>query len=313
MLSRARMGRFLRRLGGAALFALVLVFVGREFVRRLADFDWQAASFAPGYAAAAAAALLAANALLGVPYRHLVARLSRRLPLAFVSAVAWVSQTGKYVPGKVPSVATLVWLLYRRGVPRRAGLTAAVMVAALWVGLALIMAAPLGLWEPVRERVPPAWLWGAAAAAAGLAGLHPRVLGPVASAVLRRLGRDPLGPLPRVRDYALPAAALALYLGLNGVALWLVARAVTDVPVGLLGLFIGATALAYAAGFLSLFAPAGIGVREGVLLLVLGLVLPRGVDAAAVTAVRLLTILVEVGLAGVGLALLRRGRPDAST
>lgn len=321
MSSRTKIGRFLRRLAGGALLILVLLFVGRELVLRFGDLRWEEVSFAPGYIGAAAAALFAANGLLGIPYRQLLGHLRgapnspdrpRLLPLATVSAAVWVGQMGKYIPGKVPSVATLVWLLYRRGVPKRAGLAAAVMVSALWIGLALAMASPLWLQEPIRDRMPQAWLWGTAVAAVGLATLHPRVLRPVADFVLRRLGRDPLGPLPSVRDYLVPAAFLALYLALNGVALWLAARGVTGVTASHLGLFVSATALAYAAGFLSLFAPAGIGVREGVLLLVLGTVLPRGADAVAVTAVRLLMILVELALAGVGLVLLRRGAPPSA-
>lgn len=50
-------------------------------------------------------------------------------------------------------------------------------------------------------------------------------------------------------------------------AIWLTARAVGRVQVAQLPIFVGAGALAAVAGFLAVFTPAGLGVREGVLLL----------------------------------------------
>ena len=96
------------------------------------------------------------------------------------------------------------------------------------------------------------------------------------------------------------------------VALCRACRAFADVPLGWLPVLIAAAGLSATVGFLALFAPAGLGVREAILLVVLSGVLSE-TDAALVTvAMRLLSILVEVGLGLAGLVSLRALPPADS-
>jgi len=100
-----------------------------------------------------------------------------------------------------------------------------------------------------------------------------------------------------------PLSALVVAGGANivawvgyGVSLWLLARGLTAVPLPL-SLAIGAFAASYLMGFLALIAPAGLGVREGVFILMLDRTMGTPAAVALAVASRLLLTLTELGAA----------------
>jgi len=97
---------------------------------------------------------------------------------------------------------------------------------------------------------------------------------------------------------ALLTAAVANVMAWSGygVALWLLARGLTEVPLPL-GLAIGAFAASYLIGFLALIAPAGLGVREGVFILMLDHAVGTPAAVALAVASRLLLTVTELGAA----------------
>ena len=107
------------------------------------------------------------------------------------------------------------------------------------------------------------------------------------------------------RNYVFPLIIMFVNQILIGTSLWFLARSVTDISPILVPFFISACALASTVGFLAVFAPAGIGVREGILLIVLSPVIGGGYAAITVVAWRLLLTIVDVVLAGIGLLILR--------
>ncbi|MDP6381465.1 MAG: hypothetical protein QF662_08985, partial [Phycisphaerae bacterium] len=123
--------------------------------------------------------------------------------------------------------------------------------------------------------------------------------------LLRRFGRQPLPTSLRLRDYAVPLIVCLADRLLIGVTLWFVARSVTDISVIWMPFFISAAALAMTSGFLAVFAPAGIGVQEGIFMLILTPLLGEGSVAIVIVAMRLTQIVVEVVFAGIGTIMLR--------
>jgi hypothetical protein len=134
------------------------------------------------------------------------------------------------------------------------------------------------------------------------------VLWPPAVRRLLRLARVPaeaaLPPSPAAVAGGIAANAIA-WVG-YGAALWLLARGLLpDVKLDLPTAVTAFTA-SYLAGFLALLAPGGLGVREGLFILMLQQ--PIGIGAATVLAVasRLLLTLTEFGAAAPFLLLNRR-------
>ncbi|WP_322921831.1 lysylphosphatidylglycerol synthase domain-containing protein [Nocardioides renjunii] len=222
------------------------------------------------------------------------------------AAVFYLSQLGKYVPGSVWPVLAQVHLGARWGAPRRlmlgAGLLLLVVVTASGISVGAVLlpwASPDGLrryWWLLVLVVPLAVL------------LHPRAL----MAVLDRLSVWSGGQSleARVSGRGVGLAWLWAILGwvLLGGQLAVLMSAYGPLGVTDVAAAIGGIGLAWAAGLAFVPAPAGVGVREGVLLLALGPT--AGVDAALAVAVasRVLLVVADVVLAATGVA--RHGLRD---
>lgn len=110
---------------------------------------------------------------------------------------------------------------------------------------------------------------------------------------LARVGlRRPLGSSTLV---ALGVAQLLAWL-IYGVAHWCFARGIAPLPLSELRLVTGAVALAWIGGYLAFFAPAGLGVREGLLTLLLAPLLGAGPVLLLAGLSRLVTIAIDVAL-----------------
>jgi len=118
-----------------------------------------------------------------------------------------------------------------------------------------------------------------------------------------------ISPLEMARLFGAFALQIALYM----VGFAAVAIGVIDVPYSLLARLIGAFCLAWVGGFLALFAPAGIGVREGILITVIGGSLSPEHTALIVIAARLWAIAMDVLMAAVAVLILRWSRKSGES
>jgi hypothetical protein len=300
--------------------AALLFFVGRALVDRLVEVDWR--SLRVGWIALAAAMAVQAVALVfwAWAFYLLLSRLARPPRATTTFAVAWVSRLGRYVPGKVASVLGATWLMRSRGVGLASVLGASVLQQSLWVVLGLLSALPLTLWEPVRRAFPLAWLGCAVVGVVGVLCLHPRVFLALANRLLKRLRIEPLAMTRGVRLYAAPAVAVLAGIILAGVSLWLTALALVPIGADQLPLCIATGALSAVVGYLTLFAPAGLGVREGILLIILTPIIGPAPAAMTTVIARITQTLTEVAFGAAGAIVLWRRparaeaeRPDGPT
>lgn len=287
------------------LFAIVLLFVFRALAARLVDFTLADIELAYWFVVWALVCILFRFALSVVVRSLMLASLWHRPGWAAMCAIAWVPLIGKYVPGKFASVAGAVWMLRKYGVPGAVAAGVVFIVHGMMVVLGLVLAAPMTLWPVVYRHLPLAWLWCTLLIAVGIICLHPRVFTAIANVLLRMIRRPALQVVPRVRSYLPPLLVGLVIYALAGIALWFLAGSVKRMSFWQIPFFISTAALAGTAGFLAFFAPAGIGVREGILLMVLSPVIGGGYAAIVVVAWRLLQTIVEVVLAGIGLVILR--------
>jgi len=198
----------------------------------------------------------------------------------------------RYVPGKVWQIAGLSLLARREGVGPVVATGAAVLGQAVaLMGATLVGAgALLSAGEPVRS-----WGWvalvglGAVTMVASVPGVANRLAG-----LWFRLARATVpeelhpGPTFAVRWVVVYVINWTIYAG----AFWVLAESF-DVN----GSFIevgGAFAAAYVLGYIAVFAPAGIGVRESFLIVFLGPLLGVGPAGALAIVARVWTTLVEV-------------------
>ncbi len=293
------------------LLAAVLFFVARALILRLSRVSLEQLSFSYVYVIPAAVGLLLVGIMNVFRYRIILSSFCKPPAWKGIMAVTWAPPLAKYVPGKFASVAGATWMLRKLHIPGAMALSTVMILQILSVMAALIVAAPLTLWGPVYQRVPLAWLWCVLLVTAGVVSLHPKIFRGVANFFLRRFRRNDLASAPGFTSYVIPVAITFLNRLLMGMVLWMLACSVAKISPSDIPFLISAFSLAGVAGYIAVFAPAGIGVREGVLLIILPYLMSDGVDAEAnaaiiVVAYRALQIIVELFLAVIGLLMISR-------
>ncbi len=289
------------------LTAAVLFFVGRALIQGTAAIDWSTLRLHVGLLVLGAGCLLA-HELAAAFTLHVTLKAFGQSIGPGRSIIAYLAALlGKYLPGKVGTVAGAVALLRRFGVRTSLALGATFLHTALTTALGLMLAAPLLLSGPLGREAPAGWPWGLAAAVVGLACLHPKLFVRLSNVLLRRTGREPISAHTKNRYVFAVIAIIPLRFGLLGTGVWLIARSLT--PTATLGEWPTVAATAAAAtviGFLAFFTPAGLGVREGIYAVLLGGVLGTGPAALLALLVRFCQTGVDLITGGAGIALARR-------
>jgi len=207
-----------------------------------------------------------------------------------------VSNLGRYIPGKLWQIAGMALLARARGVPAPVATAAAVVGQAV----ALAGATLIGLLVMLSGSTVLAgwtgWMVGGAALVTALVTI-PAFFRPLLRLWLRLVPGDgpqevPVGAFEGLRWLTL----YTLNWGGYAVAFWLLVRGLFQA--GELLLVGPAFAAAYVLGYLALFAPAGIGVREGFLVAFLAPSLGGSGAALAAVASRVWTTVIEVIPAG---------------
>lgn len=241
-----------------------------------------------------AAVLVAMVASMQV-WRVLLAGLGSPLPVRAAARVVFVGQLGKYLPGSVWPVLAQMELGTAHRVPRRRSATASVltMLVSLLGGLLTALVT-----LPFVAGATP-YRWAFLAAPLLLAALHPRVLNPVLDRLLRLAKRPAL-------EQPLTGRSIAVALGwslaswvLYGVQIWLCAARLGVADGRVMLLAVGGFAFAWSVGFIVVFAPAGAGVRDVLLVAVLGPVLGVGGATAIAVVSRILMTVGDLATAAI--------------
>ena len=242
----------------ALLVAALLVAAAIHHWQELRDVDLE---LTPGWLLAAAPFTFAGGVLLPLAWRHVVASYGYPLPRATAVRVWCVSQASRFVPGNVALIASRVLLSARQGVPRSLAGASLAIEGALIIAWGGFFASWLpSTWLPIGVRA----LLAAGALGALLA------LPALLRFAGRKLSRFPaLAPsAQRTRDLY---EAIGLY-GLNNLirasGFVFVAAALHTIDPRDVWLIIGAVNLGAALGMIGI-TPAGLGVREGVIAVLL--------------------------------------------
>jgi uncharacterized membrane protein YbhN (UPF0104 family) len=220
--------------------------------------------------------------------------------------VAWISPLGKYLPGKVASLLGAMWIYRENGVSVSVGASALLLSTASGFFACSVLVLPMLVmdwsWEdPSRVKS----LLALIVLAIGLAFAYPRLFIVVFNYLLARAGRSPISVnLPFGRYLGLTLISV-VQLGVTGAAFWLVTNSVASIGWSDLYRLTAAYTVAGVMGMLAVFAPGGLGVREGLLLLFLDSAMDEHALALAVILMRASLIVCEAFLALAGLALWR--------
>jgi hypothetical protein len=317
---------FGKRLGFAAIklvaAALVLWGVSRHVARSWNELQQRGESLpiAPGWLIVSGLLYLAGLLACGIYYRAVLRSVPAEVGRYPALRAYVVSHLAKYVPGKAMVVVVrsgLVMPFGARGVSSAVATfyETLVMMAAGGLIAAVGFLASGDFGSRVELPVPDRWRFGlvtsipvdslCVAASLFLGGSLVFVVSPPMFGRLSRLATRPFGgataaELPRVswRLLGLGLAETGASWILLGASQLAVVRAVAPLPVDealrLFPLAIGSVSLAMVAGFVVAVLPAGLGVREGMLMATLGPAIGDGVAVASALLLRLVWVAVEL-------------------
>ena len=219
-------------------------------------------------------------AVRAMAWRELLAGLGHRLPVAPATRIWSTSELARYLPGIIWQVVGRVFLVKPYGVSGTICSASQILELALFLLANVLVAVSTCFyfgWRNIQGEVRYVLL--TAAALAPLLGVivWPPVFYGGMNAVLRWIGKPPV--VKRVKASRLFGVLGWFMLGLlwQGLAIWLVTGKLLQLPPEKWWLVAGAYCLAWTAGFIAIWAPGGLGVRELVFVLVMRWALPETV------------------------------------
>lgn len=299
--------RTLLRVVQVVLAAIVIALVARKLIA-----EWGAVRLAlhearPNWLALAASGIvvLVTYAVLIETWRVILRGWQHEIPFLDAARIWTISNLGKYLPGKVWSITALAVMSREYGVSAAEGATASVLVTLIntIVGFAVAIVAGASL-----LRIPPVLV--AVIALMAVAVLASPSALPTLGLWAGKLFRREIVLRPLAHRVLLGAGVLTCVAWLMyGVAFWLFTKGVLGAAPGALRNYVAVFAGSYLIGFIAIFAPAGVGPREGAM----GIALQRAGLAAGpayllVVASRLWLTALEVIPPLIFLAFVRRRR-----
>ncbi len=200
-------------------------------------------------------------------WREMLADLGSRLSIPEAWRIMFIGQLAKYIPGSIWPVLAQSELGADRGIPRtRSALSVLLCYAVMTCSGAVVAAITL----PFASAGSVAqYFWILFLIPVGIAALSPPVLNRMLRLVLRLTRQPELQQGVSYRGLARTMAWAIAGWSFNGLMIYVLMRQLAGDRQGTLLVSVGAYSLSWAIGFLAVFAPAGAGVREAVMIAVL--------------------------------------------
>jgi hypothetical protein len=284
-----------RAVAGLIVGALALAAAGFAIYRQRATFVATLKDVGIGTAMESFAVGLIGVGITFPVWWNVLDGLAVRLPYVAGARVFFISQLGKYIPGSVWPVVMQMEAGRAHGASRRTMLSANLITIVLGCCVGLVVACVL---LPLYDlKALDQYWWVLVGLPFLLALLHPRALPAILDRAFVMLRRPPLHERLDLPSEARACGfALISWIALGG-QLALLATTVAHGGLSVLILCIGAMALAVPLGVLFVPAPAGAGIRDVVLIVVLVTIMDRGQALAIVLASRVILIACDAFLA----------------
>lgn len=201
-----------------------------------------------------------------------------------------LANVGRYLPGKLWNVLGLFYLTSERGIGKRHTTIAVVASEIGYKGSAIIIGLLYFIFSPSFKNLLPVMI---VILFLSLILIHPRIIGYLLNLLFRLFKKQPI-------EMTFSYATLIKYIlfcfivwFLHSLAFYIFVNAIsTTEPFNTIHFFT-IMPLCWVVGYIMLFAPGGIGVREGMLVLILGEYLPSEIALVIAISQRIWFILIE--------------------
>lgn len=217
--------------------------------------------------------MLSAAAFYAYLWKVILERLGTPLSYRKSYRIFFLSQLGRYLPGKVWGILGLVYLSQKEGVSKvTSGASVTLQLLLQVVSGLMIFAVTLPFWRDVDSVTGLYVLF--VFFPAGLILLHPVLVNRGLNLALRVTGQAKV-ELNWGYTYLLGQLGLwGVFWLVNGVAHYFLIRSIYSSSLPPVPVLAGIFAIAWVAGFLSLVTPSGLGVMEGTLVFLLSFYFP---------------------------------------
>jgi len=228
--------------------------------------------------------------------------------LIYVYAKAWM---GRYIPGTAPWILGKIYFASQHGIPKQKLAVSSLLEGGLQIVTMLVFSLALLVFDKRLDVLGDGFkLLMVAAGLVGVIVLAPPVFNRLISLAYRTLKHKELETEHLVTGKTV-ARGTALYLAdavINGLSLFFIAKAVDPSLAYHNMIFaMGAGSLAGAASMLAVFAPSGLGVREGIQLVLFSLIMPKELALAVTIITRLWSVGIDFVFFGLSRAV--AGKP----
>ncbi len=204
-------------------------------------------------------------------WRRLIFKMGYSLRFKKAFKIFFYSSMGKYVPGKVWSVLGMVYMAEKEGVPMKVSLTSAILNQTLnMIGgllLVVIVSGTKFLGDlPKIAYLPLALIL--------IIFIYPPLMESTLNILLKLLKKETISINLSFRDNLIFTLFFMVSWSIYGLAFNIFIRSLTPFSWSLMPFISSAFAFSYIIGFLSVFVPGGLGVREGILVFYLSSCFP---------------------------------------
>lgn len=268
----------------------------------VADYEWH---LSPAWMVLGAALIFVSMAWQGLTYCHSVELLSPDHPPRAAALSIWArSIIARYIPGNVMMIIGRAVMASEWGVPKRTTPAATVYEQVIALGLSAI--ASVGYVAGYGNPGDPRLLWVLLAVPVVLLLLHPRVFHALSTRALRLIKRPPIETRFTEGQVAGLVVRYAVGTVILCVGVWALVHAAAgpgsggpaEIGLGFL--------MAFVISMVAFILPSGLGVREGVLTLVLSRHMPTGPALAIAVGLRFALTVIEIAFVSVATVVGRR-------
>ena len=298
------------RKAAGIIIKLAIVITLLYFIARTVFSDWDAVrSFDwhidPLLMVLSCIGFITAYATLAVIWRTVLDSFGYRIRFRTAWAIYFVGNLGRYIPGKVWTVAGVAYMGNKVGIPPVITGTAAVCAQAYAILSSFVFFILFFIFMNTTF-FKASFLWAVPLPVIPiLIFMAPRNLERLLNSILIRLGKEEVTILLSVGTAVKITLLYLCSWFVFGYAFWLFVSSIAGSDTFSLLYLTGVYAVSYVTGYLALFAPGGIGVREGIMSIFLTGAISPGVAAVVAILSRLMVTAVE--LLCVGLVLFQKG------
>jgi hypothetical protein len=272
------------------LLIITLWFVGKSLYNAMIQVDWSEVLFQPVQTLAGMFIITLAIFVGTWGIRYIYSHLDT-VHLSWTQAFILFSvpPVGKYLPGKFLSLAGHTAIAKKFGIRIMTSASAILLITGLGLAGAILIAITLLLIQsPIQISDRILQISIVSIVILTILILHPTIYWQMMNRALRVLHQPPIEVKMQFRTMAVLFFAILFQNGLYLLGVSVIASGTVTFPASFLPSLVGSLCLASVAGFLAFFAPAGIGVREGILLVMLSPIAGPGIAGLIAIIIRLI-------------------------